>query len=170
MKESIIEFKDLCNIKANNKYDKQQRGRAFEKYINKIFADENILINESYQTSDGKSEQIDGAIKVNNRIILVETKWVESNLAASELYSFIGKVENKFSGTIGLFISRIKLKDNFINALNKGRRQSIIVIHGEDIDNLIKEDIKFNDFIEFVIEKLKILITKVKILKFQDTL
>jgi hypothetical protein len=57
-------------------------------------------------------------------------------MAASELYGFIGKIENKFSGTLGVFISRNELTKNFIDALNKGRRQSVIVIHGKDIELL----------------------------------
>lgn len=115
---------------------KQQRGRDFEDLINDVFEDEEILLSKGYHTSDNRSEQIDGAIDHDNRVFLLEIKWVESNLAASELYAFIGKIENKFFGTLGIFISKAPLSDNFINSLNKGRRQSVIVLHGEDIENI----------------------------------
>ncbi|WP_369434716.1 hypothetical protein ABZR88_08125 [Mucilaginibacter yixingensis] len=81
-------------------------------------------------------------------------KWVKSDLAASELYAFIGKIENKFHGTLGIFISRNELSENFIGALNKGRRQSVIVIHGEDLDMIFKRDFKFREYIAHVIKIL----------------
>lgn len=119
---------------------KQQRGHKFEDLINDVFAFEQTLLRKGYHTSDQSSEQIDGAIEIWNRILLVEVKWVESNIAASELFSFIGKIDNKFHGTLGVFISRNELTDNFINALNRGRRQNVIVIHGEDVDLLFQPD------------------------------
>ncbi len=115
---------------------KRQRGLQFEELINDIFEDETTLLKRGFHSSDNRSEQVDGAVEIWNRVLLLEVKWVKSNLAASELFSFIGKIENKFHGTLGIFISRNKLSENFISALNRGRRQNVIVIHGEDIDEL----------------------------------
>lgn len=137
----IDRFDNLCKIDGStDKLLLQQRGYDFEAVINDIFADEKSLLRRSYHTKDNKREQIDGAIEVWNRVLLIEVKWVKSNLAASELYSFIGKVENKFHGSLGVFISRNELTDNFIRSLNTGRRQNVIVIHGNDIDELFKPD------------------------------
>jgi hypothetical protein len=132
----------------------QKRGTEFEKLFNDIFEDEKILLRKSYYTSDNRSEQIDGAVEVYNRVFLIEIKWVESGLAASELYAFIGKTENKFSGTLGIFISKEKFSENFLNSLNKGRRQSIIVIHGEDIDFIFDNNVILKDYIEFTFKQL----------------
>jgi hypothetical protein len=148
-------FESLQKINKS-KEEKIERGRKFEKLINDFFEDEGILLKRSYQTSDNQSEQIDGAINADNRVILFEVKWVESGLAASELFAFIGKVENKFTGTIGLFISAVPLKDNFLNALNRGRRQSVIVIHGEDIELLLKNDFKMEDYLKYALQNLSI--------------
>lgn len=131
---------------------KQDRGREFEKLINDIFQNEGILRKASYHTSDNSSEQIDSAIRIENKMFLVEVKWKKSNIAASELYSFIGKVENKLAGTLGVFISREPLSENFINALNKGRRQSVIVVHGDDIDEWFSSNIEFKKYIDFAWE------------------
>ncbi|SOD17709.1 restriction endonuclease [Pedobacter xixiisoli] len=124
--KQIDEVKDLAI--------KRQRGLQFEELINDIFEDETTLLKRGYHSNDNRSEQVDGAVEIWNRVLLVEVKWVKSNLAASELFSFIGKIENKFQGTLGIFISRTKLSENFISALNRGRRQNVIVIHGDDID------------------------------------
>ena len=147
--DNLKEFKRL-NAFGDDAPDesKRQRGHDFESLLNDIFFDEKILLNRTYHTKDNRSEQIDGAISVASRTFLIETKWVNSTLAASELYSFMGKVENKFHGTLGIFISRNQLSENFIRGLNRGRRQSVIVIHGEDIDLLFEKEISFKAYIE----------------------
>lgn len=128
------------NLKKINEGDKNveiRRGLDFEKLIQDVFDCHKLLMRRSYYTKDNRSEQIDGVIEFSNNIALLETKWKESNIAASELYSFIGKIENKFVGTIGIFISKEKLSDNFINSLNKGRRQSVIILHNKDIEDIL---------------------------------
>lgn len=142
-KEFIYRFEHLKKIKSDSadKTILQQRGREFEELMNDVFNSENILLRKGYHTSDNKSEQIDGAIEVDNRVFLIEAKWVSSNVAASELFAFIGKIENKFFGTLGVFISRKELSSNFVNALNRGRRQSVLIIHGEDIDSIFSDNV-----------------------------
>jgi hypothetical protein len=134
----------------------RQRGLDFEKLILELFDSHGLLIRSSYHTHDNKSEQIDGAIKLQDRFILVETKWVQNNLAASDLYSFIGKVENKFIGTIGVFISRNELSENFLNSLNKGRRQCVIVIHNKDVIDLFSDDFPIPEYLNYCIQMLSI--------------
>jgi hypothetical protein len=149
-------FYDLEKIKDFDDIKEQKRGLEFEKLILDIFEYHKILIRRSYHTKDNKSEQIDGAVEFANQIALIEVKWKESNIAASELYSFCGKVDNKFFGTIGIFISKEILSDNFITSLNKGRRQNIIVLHGDDVHNIIKKDFPLKDYL---IEARKLLST-----------
>lgn len=72
--------------------DAMKRGNQFEELILELFAAEKLLRKKSYHASDGKSEQIDGALKIGGIRALIEVKWVKSGLAASELYSFLGKV------------------------------------------------------------------------------
>lgn len=151
--QRYIDLVKLDNLKGLTKQMKQQRGRDFEDLINDVFEEETILLCKGYHTSDNSSEQIDGAISLENRVFLIEVKWVKSPLAASELYSFIGKIDNKFFGTLGIFISRNKLSENFINSLNKGRKQTVLVIHGEDVDNLFSNhEAKISDYISHVVK------------------
>jgi hypothetical protein len=148
--ESLL---NLDNVKNLSKEMKQQRGRDFESLINDVFEDEGILLNRSYHTIDNSAEQIDGAIMIEPRIFLLEIKWVKSTLAASELYAFFGKIDNKFTGTLGIFISKAKLSENFLNALNKGRRQSVIVIHGDDIKEIFSNHSRsLKDYISHIVK------------------
>ena len=154
-KEHSEEFQRLESLSGDAPRElKQARGLDFESLINRIMAEEGILLRSSYHTDDNRSEQIDGAVGVNGRVFLLEMKWVASDLAASELYAFIGKIENKFHGTLGVFISRTPLTDNFLSALNKGRRQTVIVIHGEDVELIFKNEFSFKDYIDHVVKVL----------------
>jgi hypothetical protein len=148
-------FEQLCALHDDGPAElRRQRGLIFEKLINDIAEEEGILLRRGFHTKDDRSEQIDGAVDIFGRIFLLEMKWVKSDLAASELYAFIGKIENKFHGTLGIFVSRNELTENFISALNKGRRQSVIVIHGNDLDEIFKSEFSFKDYITHVVKLL----------------
>lgn len=153
MKEEFkLRFDQLSKIKETQSA-KIGRGMDFEKLINDVFDNEGILLKRSYHTSDNKAEQIDGAIELLNRIILFEVKWVESGLAASDLYAFIGKIENKLIGTLGLFISKEELSENFVNSLSKGRRRNILLLHGKDIQLLFSGDLFLKDYLSYCIRR-----------------
>ncbi len=131
-----VQFKDLHDDAYEKNTDlAQERGRQFEKLVRAVFKAWELLVRGSYHTGDNRSEQIDGVLMIEGRYALLEAKWEKANLAASELFSFLGKVEGKFTGTIGVFVSRNELTTNFLTALRAGRRQSIIVIHGHDVDD-----------------------------------
>lgn len=134
--------------------DAKKRGNQFEELILELFAAEKLLLKKSYHTSDGKSEQIDGALKIGGIRALLEVKWVNSGLAASELYAFLGKVEGKFIGTVGIFISREELSPNFLKSLRSGRRQSVIVIHGEDVNYIFGPEFPIKEYLSSTIDYL----------------
>lgn len=151
-KEIINQFETLDSLGENaSRQEKQARGTAFEDLMIHYFKNNNILLRESYFTDasqDNRSEQIDGAILIKTRVALLEIKWVESNLAASELYSFIGKIDCKMPGTIGVFISREKLSNNVIKAIRNGRKPSVLIIHGEDVKSILCEPINILDYLD----------------------
>jgi hypothetical protein len=148
-------FLELDSLpKKLSREDAQNRGHEFEELVQNLFSIEKILRKGSYHTSDGKSEQIDGALNIDGIRALLEVKWVSSGLAASALYSFIGKVEGKFVGTVGIFLSRVELSDNFLKSLRAGRRQCVIVIHGEDVDYLFKPTFPVKEYLTRIIDHL----------------
>ena len=143
------QFLELHNAAYEKNIDlAQERGRQFEKLVRAVFKAWGMLVRGSYHTGDNKSEQIDGVLQVEGRYALLEAKWEKANLAASELFSFLGKVEGKFVGTIGIFVSRNELTSNFLTALRAGRRQCIIVIHGQDVDDLFDPMFDLKSYLE----------------------
>lgn len=135
---------------------KRGRGREFEQLVADLFDQEGILVRRPYHTSDNRSEQIDGAIEIGNRVALVETKWVQSGLAASDLYAFLGKIQGKLDGTLGVFISREPLKENFLASTRSGRRPCVLIIHGEDVPHLFEDDYCLKTFLKKYIQALSI--------------
>jgi hypothetical protein len=122
----------------------RQRGLEFEKLVQKVFKAWGMLVRGSFYTDDDGSEQIDGVVTFDHRVALLESKWVKGDLAASELFAFLGKVEGKFIGTIGIFVSRNELTEHFLTALRAGRRQCIMVIHGRDVEDLFDPDFRLD--------------------------
>ena len=137
-----------------SKLQPKRRGIRFERLLYDVFERENILLERSYFNDDG-AQQIDGAVEVNNRIFLTEIKWEESKtLAASKLYSFLGKVNSKIDGTLGLFISYNELGNNFISSARAGLKQNCIIINGkESIVSIIKGDISLKDYIWYIYQQ-----------------
>lgn len=125
----------------------QSRGRQFEALLLDLFDIHRLLLRRSFHTSDNRSEQVDGAIDISGRVALVEAKWTKESLAASDMFAFLGKVEGKFAGTIGVFVSRATLSMNFLDALRHGRRQSILVVHGDDVPMLFAAEFPLREYL-----------------------
>ncbi|SFF73759.1 hypothetical protein [Sunxiuqinia elliptica] len=144
----LTKFEEIKKLKA------KKRGFEFEKLLNKICEDQGILLSNSYKTADSE-QQIDGAVEIKSKIFLIESKWEKSStLAASKLFSFLGKINSKIEGTLGLFISYNELSDNFISAVRNGLKQTCIVIHGKDnIMDIIEEKVNIKDFIWYAFQE-----------------
>jgi len=148
MKEFIEKFEKI------SKLDPRRRGLRFERLFYEIFAYHKILLKKSYKNEDG-SQQIDGAVEINNRIFLIEVKWERTKtLAASKLYSFLGKINSKIEGTLGVFISYNELRDNFLDSTRAGIKQNCIIINGkENIIPIINGEISIADYIWYIYQQ-----------------
>lgn len=70
MKDFTAKFEKISQL------DPKMRGLLFERLFYEIFESHKILLEKSFKNDDG-SQQIDGAVEINNRIFLVEIKWGE---------------------------------------------------------------------------------------------
>lgn len=127
-----------------------EKGNKFEYLLDKIFEDNNILISKRYRTKDTQQE-IDGAVMIFSKVFLLEIKWEsEDTLAASKLFSFLGKINSKIDGTLGIFISYNELKKNFVDSIRNGLKQNCILIHGKsNIDDIIDKKVNIKDYLEY---------------------
>lgn len=148
MKELREKFKKI------KKLNPRIRGLRFERLFYEIFDNHKILLEKSYKNEDG-SQQIDGAVEINNRIFLIEVKWEKTEtLAVSKLYSFLGKINSKIEGTLGVFISYNELGDNFIDSARAGIKQNCIIINGkENIIPIINGEISIAEYIWYIYQQ-----------------
>jgi len=148
MKDFTAKFEKISQLNP------KRRGLLFERLFYEIFESHKILLEKSFKNEDG-SQQIDGAVEINNRIFLVEIKWERSEtLAASKLYSFLGKINSKIEGTLGIFISYNELDENFLDSARAGIKQNCIIINGEDnIIPIIRGEVFIADYIWYIYQQ-----------------
>jgi hypothetical protein len=112
----------------------QARGKAFEGVLGQMLAEEEIRHVLAYRPS---GEEIDGAFWWNTHTFLLEAKWQKDPIPASEIYAFKGKVDGKFSGTRGVFISMSGYSDDCVEALVYGKDLNILLFDEDDVKAII---------------------------------
>lgn len=151
-KEQIKEeFKRLSDdSKFPTSIDKRQRGRDFERLIY------NLLDNEGLQPSTGfrpEGEEIDGSFILGHSVFLIEAKWHKSEMPASSIYQFKGKVDGKLVGTIGIYISISGFSSEAVDALTFGKSINIILFDNEDFTTCVNEE---EGFTKVLLKKLRV--------------
>ncbi len=108
----------------------QQRGRTFERVLNRMLSKEEMEPRTSMRPS---GEEIDGSFTMGNSFYLLEAKWHASPIPASSLYSFKGKVDGKLIGTIGVFFSMSDDSKDAVDALLNGKELNLILFGHKDL-------------------------------------
>ncbi|WP_443738334.1 restriction endonuclease [Treponema sp.] len=109
----------------------RDRGKKLETIINALLENENLEPRTSFRP---EGEEIDGSFFAFNKFFLLEMKWHKSEIPASAIYAFKGKVDGKLTGTIGVFISMSGYSKDAVDALCLGKELNIILFDKEDID------------------------------------
>lgn len=126
------EYEDLSSLPIDSDAaSKRQRGFAFERLLNNLFAVDDLEPRAGYRPA---GEQIDGSFYLDGRIYLLEAKWHADPLPASTLYQFKGKVDGKLAGTIGIFISMSGYAKDAVDALILGKGLNVILLDRRDMD------------------------------------
>jgi hypothetical protein len=146
-----IEFNRLSN---DNNFptapDKRQRGREFEQLICNLLENEGLQPNTNFRP---QGEEIDGSFIWGHSVFLIEAKWHKSEMPASSIYQFKGKVDGKLVGTIGIYISISGFSSEAVDALTFGKSINIILFDKEDFTTCINED---NGFTKVLLKKLRV--------------
>jgi len=101
----------------------QERGFAFEKFLNELFSAYNLDPRSSFRIT---GEQIDGSFQLGTDVYLVEAKWHDKPIDQGELLVFHGKVGGKSSWSRGLFVSYNGFTPDGLIAFSKGRSTNMI--------------------------------------------
>jgi hypothetical protein len=121
LKNKLIE---LVNLKP------QERGFAFEKFLNELFTAYNLDPRGSFRIV---GEQIDGSFQLGTDVYLVEAKWRDKQTDQSDLLIFREHVENKTTWGRGLFISYNGFTPDGLTAYSRGRATNIIGMDSRDL-------------------------------------
>lgn len=125
---------DLQALKVDflevDKLPAQQRGFAFERFLNKLFGIHDLNPRNSFRIA---GEQIDGSFEISSDIYLLEAKWQSKPTSQDDLLVFRGKVEAKSTWARGLFISMSGFSQDGLTAFSRGKATNIIGISGQDL-------------------------------------
>lgn len=98
-------------------------------------------------------EQVDGYFVLDHRHFLLEAKWHEVPIAASEVFSFQGKLRGKLIGTLGLFVSAGTFAAGTSSALVRGKDIDVLLVDRDDIELALEIG---RSFAEMVRAKLRV--------------
>lgn len=122
----------------------QQKGYAFEKFLNQLFQDLSLSPKASYRT---ESDQIDGSFLLDGNTILLEAKYRSSSPSKNDLILFSEKIANKSQFARGLFICQAKIPCQ-INDYYKDREGTrIIAMTVEELYLILSENADIVDII-----------------------
>lgn len=122
----------------------QERGYAFEKFLNQLFNTMDILARQPFRIT---GEQIDGAFSLDRQDFLLEAKWTAGPIGLAEVDVFAGKLRRKLDNTIGLFISMNGFHQSAITPAGGGR-PSVLLADGGDIYAVLEGRIELDALID----------------------
>jgi len=130
--ENIAKLKNdliqLTSLKA------QERGFAFEKFLNQLFAAYNLDPRSSFRIV---GEQIDGSFQIGSDVYLLEAKWHDKPTDQADLLVFHGKISGKSTWSRGLFVSYNGFSTDGLLAFSRGRQTNIIGMTSEDLYHIL---------------------------------
>lgn len=109
--------------------ERQKRGYQLEKILKELFSLFDLDPKASFKIV---GEQIDGSFTFENLDYLLEAKWQDELVRASDLYIFAEKLTRKLDNTLGLFISIEGFSEEAVSAYSGGRKL-MILMDGSDL-------------------------------------
>jgi restriction endonuclease Mrr len=128
----------LGKLMEISKLEPQPRGYAFERFLKQLFDACGLSGRASFRLV---GEQIDGSFEMNGETYLLEAKWTNQQVDASDLRSFNAKVEDKASWSRGLFISNSGFTEDGLLAFGTGK--SLICMDGLDLSEILIGKLSF---------------------------
>lgn len=122
----------------------QQRGFAFERFLNDLFELFQIAPRPSFRLV---GEQIDGSFQLGQDVYLVEAKWRNEPTGQSDLLSFSGKVEGKAQWSRGVFVSYSGFSQDGLEAFARGKSTRIVCMDGFDLHCVLSHELNLGEVI-----------------------
>ena len=124
MQAMAAEYRDLLRSQ-----DPQGRGYKLERILKGLFELFDLDPKASFKVV---GEQIDGAFTFDNTDFLLEAKWQQDPVRASDLDALAGKLSRKLDNTLGLYLSINGYSEDGVRAHSSGRRL-LLLMDGSDL-------------------------------------
>lgn len=118
----------------------QPRGYEFERFLKALFDANGLGARASFRLI---GEQIDGSFELSGETYLLEAKWTDSQVGATELRAFNAKLEEKAAWTRGLFVSNSGFSDEGLVAFGRGKR--VVCMDGLDLYEVLDRGLSLPD-------------------------
>ncbi|WP_262849460.1 restriction endonuclease [Sphaerisporangium corydalis] len=122
--------------------DPQQRGRAFEGFLYRLFE---LFDLEPQLAYNLEFQQIDGSLTFDTDDYIVEAKWLKGSVEFKDVVLLNEKVLRKGRNTLGLFISVNGFSAGAIDAYRE--KTSFITIDGSDLYYVLDQRIRLDDLL-----------------------
>lgn len=127
---------DLLNIE-NSHYTPQQKGYAFEKFLNQLFRDLSLNPRTSYRTD---TDQIDGSFVLDGNTVLVEAKYQGPSPSKNDFILFSNKIATKSQFAKGLFICQAKIPKTIIDYFKLTVGKQIVAMTVEELYMILSDN------------------------------
>lgn len=126
----------IATIKADlfalfKEQNPQRRGKQLEAVLNRLFAEDGILLKEAFTITgdegEGIVEQIDGVIEIDGEVYLVEMKWWDKPLGVGEVSQHLVRVFNRGESR-GIFISASGYTDPAITTCRDSASKIVVAL------------------------------------------
>ena len=135
----------------------QRRGKQLEGVLNGIFEANDILIREDFTrlglSGEGIIEQIDGVVKLDHRLYLVEMKWKKDKIGINDMHQHLGRIQYRAEAA-GIFISESGFAPATIDAAkNALNGQNLMVLM--DLEDIVKVLYKGLNLVDYLMDKIE---------------
>ena len=129
-----------ANLVKVSELQPQARGYAFERFLKELFDEYGLSARASFRN---RGEQIDGSFDLNGETYLLEAKWTDAQVGASDMHAFNGKVEDKAPWSRGLFVSNSGFSEDGLIAFGRGKK--VVCMDGLDLYEMLNNGLAFTD-------------------------
>ena len=127
----------------------QQRGYRFQELLYELFKVAGLRPGRPFRV---EGEEIDGTFILDFENYLIEAKWQQAFVGAADLSAFSGKVERRIECTRGIFIAVNGFSSDGIQAFQRGKRPSIVLMDGIHLMQVLERHIHLKDLLRALFE------------------
>lgn len=130
----------------------QRRDKRLEAVLNRLFAEDGILLKEAFtiigDEGEGIIEQIDGVIEIDGEVYLVEMKWWDKPLGVGEVSQHLVRVFHRDQSR-GIFISASGYTDPAITTCRESTSKIVVVLcELQEFVTLLEREVDLKGFLK----------------------